>query len=151
MDWRLSYFWGMRNLVFILGLILCSCNTGFQTADRERILERLEAQVVSWNEGDLDGFMTAYLKTDSLMFVGRGGLNYGHAKTLKNYKRSYPNREEMGRLSFDIFELKALGQNNALVIGAWQLDRVKDTLSGSFSLNWQRVDGDWVIIADHSS
>ncbi len=135
----------------LLALLFISCESSFDTDDRNRIMASLAAQVESWNSGDIDGFMKAYLNNDSLMFIGSGGLNYGYKTTLENYKKAYSNQEKMGQLSFEIFHLKPLNSDNALVIGAWRLDRTSDTLGGAFSLNWQRIDGDWIIIADHSS
>lgn len=111
----------------------------------------MDAQIESWNSGDLKGFMQAYLQTDSLVFVGKRGLTYGWNATLGNYKKSYPDQETMGTLRFDNLEYTPLGDENALVIGKWSLFRTTDTLEGSYSLNWQLVDGQWIIIADHSS
>jgi hypothetical protein len=138
--------------ILVLFILLSSCAPAtFQEEDRQEILRILDQQAASWNEGNIDAFMDSYLKTDSLMFIGRGGLYYGHQKTLDNYKRVYSTPEKMGKLSFDIREMKELGAVNALVIGSWRLDRSQDTLQGWFSLTWEKIDGEWVIIADHSS
>ena len=122
-------------------------------ADRARILERMAAQEAAWNAGDLDGFMVAYWKSDSLLFVGSRGPSRGWSTTLANYRRSYPDRASMGTLTFGVEELSFAGEDCALMLGNWRLDRTAglDTLSGWFSLVWQKRDGDWVIIRDHSS
>lgn len=121
--------------------------------DRARILERMEAQESAWNDGDLDGFMAAYWKSDSLLFVGSRGPSRGWATTLSNYRASYPDRTAMGTLTFGVEELSFAGHDHALMLGSWRLDRTGglDTLSGWFSLVWQKREGDWVIIRDHSS
>lgn len=111
----------------------------------------MDAQESAWNEGDLDGFMSAYWESDSLSFIGSRGLNRGWQTTLDNYKRSYSTPEEMGELQFrnDIVDL--IDANTAQVIGSWTLYRTADTLSGYYSLIWQTRAGEWVIISDHSS
>ncbi len=111
----------------------------------------MDAQEKAWNGGDLESFMQPYLKSDSLMFIGSRGLNYGWQTTLSNYQKSYPDKEAMGTLKFENAEYQKLGDENALIIGRWNLYRTEDTLQGSYSLNWQFIDGQWKIIADHSS
>ncbi len=118
---------------------------------RTEIDSLMTAQEQAWNNGDLKNYMSAYIKSDSLMFVGSRGLNYGWETTLSNYQKSYPDKEAMGTLEFDNLQFKKLGTTNALVIGRWNLYRKADTLQGSYLLNWQLVDGEWKIIADHSS
>lgn len=121
--------------------------------DRARILERMSAQEAAWNAGDLDGFMAAYWRSDSLLFVGSRGPSRGWDTTLDNYRSSYPDRAAMGQLTFGVEELTFAGQDHALMLGSWRLDRTEglDTLSGWFSLVWERKQGDWVIVRDHSS
>jgi hypothetical protein len=118
---------------------------------KTEIDKAMALQQNAWNRGQLKEYMAPYLQSDSLMFVGRRGLNYGWETTLNNYQKSYPNREAMGTLQFTNKEYKLLGSKNALVIGQWHLYRISDTLQGYYSLNWQLVDGHWKIIADHSS
>ncbi len=108
-------------------------------------------QVEAWNAGDLEGFMKHYWKSDSLKFIGKSGLKMGWQTTLDNYKSSYPDLDAMGTLSFDILEVEILGNSNAFVIGKWRLDRSEDVLQGHYTLLWKKIDGAWVIVADHSS
>ncbi len=140
--------------------VLAGCGQQEQTrtlpdfeTDRVRILQRMEAQEAAWNRGDLDGFMEAYWRSDSLLFVGSRGPTRGWQTTLDNYRKGYPSPAEMGQLTFGVQSLEPAGAQHALMLGSWQLDRSGDldTLAGWFSLVWQRLDGDWVIIRDHSS
>lgn len=110
----------------------------------------MEEQEKAWNNGDLESFMSAYWNSDSLMFVGSRGLNYGWSKTLSNYQKSYPDREAMGQLEFENLAFKDL-DDTKLVIGLWTLYRSSDTLSGSYSLTWRKLENQWKIVADHSS
>jgi len=105
----------------------------------------------AWNEGDLDRFMVGYWKSDSLVFVGSKGVTMGWTTTLMNYKNSYPDKEHMGTLTMSILSLKMISDTSAFVIGKWKLKRQKDAPEGHFTLLWQLKEGQWVIVADHSS
>ena len=111
----------------------------------------LSNQILAWNQGDLEGYMQGYWKSDSLVFIGKNGLTKGWKSTLENYLKSYPDKKAMGLLSFDLLKKQALGDDHFLIIGKWTLTRQKDILSGHFSLTWMKMDGKWLIIADHSS
>ena len=60
----------------------------------------MQQQENSWNDGNIDDFMNIYWKNDSLVFIGKSGINYGWDKTIKNYKNSYKTKEQMGTLKF---------------------------------------------------
>lgn len=120
--------------------------------DKSAIELVMGKQEQCWNKGDIDCFMDGYWKSDSLQFIGSRGLTYGWQQTLDNYKKSYPDRATMGQLKFDILSMKLLSEGNVLLIGKWHLSREeKEDVGGHFSLNWKKINGQWVIIADHSS
>ena len=111
----------------------------------------LAAQVTCWNNGDLECFMQGYLKSGELLFVGANGPKYGWQVTLNNYKKSYPNRDAMGTLAFDLLKFKPIGKKHYLVIGKYTLTRKLDNPQGHFSIVLEKIGGEWKIIADHSS
>ena len=146
----------MKKLWPLLFLLACSGpKEGIQentfSQDKESISELMSQQQEAWNSGNLDGFMVPYLHDENLRFVGRSGLNKGWQTTLDNYKKSYPTPEKMGTLLFENEEFEGLGNEHFLVIGKWNLFRTSDTLSGYYSLVWQKDTEGWKIIADHSS
>ena len=130
-------------------------------SDREAIGDLMAQQESSWNSGDLEAFMTPYLQSDSLLFVGKSGPTYGWATTLANYQRGYPTPEHMGKLHFDVLQLDPIGTQHAFMLGAWHLARLDSLgdLQGYFTLIWKRNEQSvehpsaptWHIIADHSS
>jgi len=122
-----------------------------QPNDESIIMEKLHLQVKCWNTGDVDCFMKDYWHHDSLVYIGKNGVTYGWQNTLDNYKQKYPTQEAMGKLSFEIIKIEQLGNNYFSVVGKWHLSRTGDDLEGHFSLLWKKIEGDWVIIADHSS
>ena len=119
--------------------------------DKEAILAIMAAQEACWNKGDLQCFMKGYWESDELKFIGKSGITYGWDATLERYKKSYPDKAAMGKLTFDILHVDAIGKKQMLVVGKWHLQRAEDAPNGHFSLTWKKIDKEWVIIADHSS
>ena len=140
--------------VLVLGLFLCF--SGFaqhklNDKDTNEIRSLLQKQVDAWNKGNLKVFMETYWKSDSLVFVGGNGPTYGWQKTLENYKRRYPTREEMGQTHFTILKLSKIDRKTVFVIGRYDLARGSGDLAGHFTLVIQKINGEWLIISDHSS
>lgn len=111
----------------------------------------LAEQAAAWNRGDLEGYMNGYWKNDSLVFIGKKGITYGWQQTLGNYRKSYPGKEAMGQLRFDILRVKLLSERYIQVTGRWHLQRAAGNLEGSFTLLFEKIQKQWLIISDHSS
>lgn len=122
-----------------------------QNQDTKAIQNTLANQIKAWNKGDLDHFMIGYWQSDSLVFIGKKGITYGYYQTLENYKKNYPDKTHMGLLQFDIQSLKPLGASHYFIIGKWHLKRNIGDLEGQFTLVFEKINGVWTIIADHSS
>jgi ketosteroid isomerase-like protein len=141
----------MKKLIFSCLLILGSCIVLHAQDDKQAIFKVLETQRIAWNNGDIDGFMQGYWKSDSLMFVGKDAPVYGWQKTLDRYKKAYPDKATMGKLTFTVLKVDLLDDTNAFTLGAWHLDREKDAPGGYFTLWFRKINGLWVIVVDHTS
>lgn len=124
-----------------------------QQSDETAIRNVLYTQQQAWNNGNIEGFMQAYWKNDSLMFIGKRGITYGWQQTLQNYKTGYPDKAAMGVLQFDIISIHVCENGTAHVIGKWDLHRNADkgNLGGCFTLLMRKIKNTWVIVADHTS
>jgi ketosteroid isomerase-like protein len=118
---------------------------------KELVLEALNSQEDSWNNGDIDGFMNGYWNNDSLMFVSGERVSYGWQKVADNYKKTYNSKELMGKLTFNVIKTDQLSNTALLVVGSWNLDRGDMDIQGKFSLLWRKIDGEWKIVIDHTS
>ncbi len=141
----------MKKLVISLLLVVFAINLYAQRSQSDLILKLLEDQRQAWNRGDINEYMQGYNQSDSLLFVGKSGPQYGWNNTLENYKKSYPSKSAMGYLSFDIKEIKMISADHAFVLGAWHLKREKDEPKGYFTLLVKKIKGQWKVITDHSS
>jgi ketosteroid isomerase-like protein len=117
------------------------------------VTKTLQTQADAWNAGNLDKFMTAYLKSPEITFVSADGEMRGYEALESRYRKKYgTSRDTMGKLSFSDLQVKSLGKENALCIGHWLVERAgQSNLQGIFSLVLTEVDGSWKIIHDHTS
>jgi hypothetical protein len=70
---------------------------------------------------------------------------------LNNYKKNYSDTVAMGKLKFDLIQVKKLSKEYYSVTGKWFLKRTIGDLSGHFTLLFRKINNKWVIISDHSS
>jgi uncharacterized protein (TIGR02246 family) len=140
----------MRSLLIIL-LTLLSVPGFSQTKDEAEVRNVLARQNAAWNRGDIDAFMVGYWENDSLMFIGQSGVTYGYKNTLANYKRNYPDTTVMGKLTFTIIQVKQISPEYFHVTGKYYLTRTIGDASGHFTLMFRKINGQWLIISDHSS
>lgn len=143
-------FIAMRSCLLAVSLLL-TIYSGAQSADETAIRQLLDQQTAAWNRGDIDQFMQGYWESDSLMFIGKSGVTYGWQNTLKNYKRGYPDTAAMGKLRFELITVKRLSDEYYFVVGKWFLKRSIGDIGGHYNLLFRKINGKWVIIADHSS
>jgi len=120
-------------------------------SSKKEITNMMLQQAKDWSNGDIEGFMEGYIKSDDLKFVGSKGITYGWKQTLENYKKKYPSKEHMGILTFKLLEFDQLAKDVFLVIGEYHLKRTVGDANGMFSIILKNIDGKWEIIADHSS
>jgi len=137
---------------FIILVYIFSTFTLFsQSKDEMEVRALLNLQTQEWNKGNIPAFMETYWKSDSLMFIGKSGLTYGWQKTLDNYNKNYPDKVAMGKLKFELLQVKRLSSTHFFVVGKWHLTRSIGDVGGIFSLLLTKVGNRWVIIADHTS
>jgi ketosteroid isomerase-like protein len=115
-------------------------------------IRRLMAdQAAAWSRGSIDDFMKGYWNDDSLIFIGKNGINYGYTAALNNYKKNYDSPDKMGKLFFTLLKLKPLSPDYCFVIGKWMLKRKAGDIGGIYTLLFRRIGGRWLIVADHTS
>jgi len=111
----------------------------------------LADQVQEWNKGSVEGYMAGYWDNDSMLFIGSAGPRYGFQKTLERYKEAYPDKAHMGKLTSTITSIQQLSKDYFFVVGKWDLKRKVGDVGGSYTLLLKKIDGNWVIVCDHSS
>ena len=115
----------------------------------DAIKEMLTTQQECWNNGNIDGFMEGYWNSEKLIFTSATHLPaYGWENTLERYKNSYPTKESMGELRFEILDVRLTSTTTSNLFGKWELIREKDHPNGLFYLDLEKFDENWLIKKD---
>ena len=141
------------SISFLFLIVSFSCFAENKLSEKEKsvILGLLDKQVAAWNSNNLEKFMETYWNSEKLVFVGSRGPTYGWQATLNYYKKGYPNKAAMGILNFNILNISKIDKKTVFVIGRFELTREIGDLAGHFTLVIQKVEGEWLIVSDHSS
>jgi beta-aspartyl-peptidase (threonine type) len=119
---------------------------------KEAIRKVLDAQVVSWNRGDLEAFMTGYWHSTELTFFSGKDEKHGWQETLDRYRKRYQSEgRQMGKLRFSELRIETLSPEYGWVRGRWHLDTGKEQLGGLFTLILRKLPEGWRIVHDHTS
>ena len=116
---RILFFSGL----FLITTVLFSQKRLYQI-DSLAIVKILHEQQEDWNRGDIDAFMQGYLKSDQLVFSGSSGPIYGWEGTRNRYKKTYSDRQKMGKLKFDILNIIGLSSTVIQLQGKFYLSRI---------------------------
>lgn len=139
------------NCFFFLFFLTSFFLAAQEDADFAQIRSALMQQEADWNKGDIPAFMEVYWKSEQLQFIGATGVTKGWQQTLDGYKRRYPDRDAMGQLTFGIVSMEKLSKKSVFLVGTWDLKRKNDAPGGYFILIWKKINGKWLITADHTS
>ncbi len=144
-----------------LALVLCAlgaAGTGHAApvaaADAAAIRKTMADSAIAWNAGDLAGFMASYEQGPDTVFVTPKGLVQGYDAIAAHYKAGYATgTADLGKLSFDEQDIRALGPDYAVFYGRFHLVRAgrpkEDT--GVFDLILHKGAKGWRIVSDHTS
>lgn len=141
----------MKKLILLTIPLLIS----FQFAPDSQKIENeiqsvIDKQKILWNEGNIEGFMGYYWKSEKFTFQSGNQRLHGWDALLSRYKTSY-SEENMGVLDFTDIEIRVLSSDFAYILGRWKL-KLKDTVrEGLFTIIFQRMSEGWRIIHDHTS
>ncbi|WP_020470392.1 YybH family protein [Zavarzinella formosa] len=113
----------------------------------------LDEQVAAWNNGDIDGFMKGYWKSEKLTFISGGSITQGWEPTRERYVKRYAadGKDKMGKLLFDELHVELLGADAAMVRGVFKLTRSGQTDVGRFTLLFRKFADGWRVVHDHTS
>ena len=116
---------------------------------KKQVIGVLEKQESDWNQGNLDGFLSAYWNSDTLVTVNVRGLSYGKEVLDRTIRKSFPDSASMGKLEYDVIHVRFIGESDALLTGKWLRKNQKKFRGGYFSILLQRINGRWMIVSEH--
>jgi ketosteroid isomerase-like protein len=144
--------------ICILGLAgLCQASPARADDDSEVAVRGTRAvlaqQVVDWNKGDLDGFLSGYWNSPKVVFMSGGSRFDGYEAMRDRYRRRYKaDGMAMGQLAFSDLEVESLGPEAVLARGRFRLTMADGTKpTGLFTLIVRKFPEGWKIVHDHTS
>lgn len=125
----------------------------FAAADpSQEVRAAIDAQVASWNKGDLTGYLKPYWHSAELTFFSGGTVTKGFAAIEARYQARYGNSTAtMGQLRFEELEIQIAGPGAAFVRGRYRLQLKDSAPTGLFTLLLRKSTGRWEIVHDHTS
>jgi uncharacterized protein (TIGR02246 family) len=121
------------------------------TEDHQRIRALFESACAAWNRGDMDGYLADYWQSDNVRWVSEGTVRYGFEAIAAAVKARFDSPDNMGRLEVANLEIQLLGESDALVFGGWIQTTRTARRHGVFTVHVKKMDGEWLIVSDHSS
>ena len=121
------------------------------TDDPQRIRAVFESGCAAWNRGDIDGYLAVYWNSDNVRWISDGTVVYGFETIASAYKDRFDSPDNMGTLEVADLDIQLLGENDALVFGAWIQTTHADRRHGVFTDHVKKINGEWLIVSDHSS
>ena len=121
------------------------------TDDHQRIRALFESSCAAWNRGDINGYLADYWHSDKVRWVSEGTVCYGFEAIAAGFKARFDSPDNMGRLEVSNLDIRLLGENDALVFGAWIQTTLTAKRHGVFTVHLKKMDSEWLIISDHSS
>ena len=116
------------------------------------VSELLTKQMDAWNRNDLEGFMSAYLPSDSLTFLSAFGAIRGIEALRKRYQDRYQHAgAPLEKLSLEEIKIEPLGVDHAIAYGRYRVEESKKISTGVFSLVLARHQGVFKICFDHTT
>jgi ketosteroid isomerase-like protein len=153
--WKLELHCMMRDRIFCLCVLMFAAVPVEAETNREKTVADIRAVMVAqeaaWNRGDVDAFMNGYAHSRTIVFVSGDMLTRGWQTVRDRYKKKYATAQQMGQLKFSDLEITPLGNDAAVALGRWELERKADHPHGRFTLIFRRTPEGWRIVHDHTS
>src|SRR6202162_3018307 len=128
-------------------------NSGPSESDSQRVYEVMLKMLDCWNAHDIEGHLEAYWKSPDLLVVIDSEQFNGWQQLHDSYINGYPDRNAMGFLQPKRIQVKLLKPDVALALTWWaaSFPSSKQTVVGTSTMNLQKFDDGWKIVASHTS
>jgi ketosteroid isomerase-like protein len=128
-------------------------NSSVSKPDTQQVYDVLLKMVDRWNAHDVEGYMEVYSKSPELLVIVDTEQFNGWKQLHDSYINGYPDRNSMGFIIPARIQVKLLTPDFALALTWWSLSfpDSKQKLVGNTTMNLQKFDDGWKIVASHSS
>lgn len=146
----------LRRLLLVFAVVSSGLPLCAQAPDQLYTATRLQLDVTkvllqqenAWNKGDLDSYLSHYKDAPDTEAI-LAGPTRGMPNIRSAFHLNYPNRESMGQLQQTEIEVRALGEEHALVTGKYHLQRPRKSggdTEGVFVEVLEKTGTNWQVI-----
>ena len=128
-------------------------NSSGSKPDAQQVYEVLLKMLDRWNAHDIEGHLGVYWKSPELLVVVDSEEFNGWQQLHDSYVNGYPDRNAMGFIQPTRIQVKLLKPDLALALTWWSVSfpSSKQKVVGNTTMNLQRFDDGWKIVASHTS
>jgi uncharacterized protein (TIGR02246 family) len=130
-----------------------SANSSTSKPDEQQVYEVLLKMLDRWNAHDIEGYLEVYRKSPELLVVVGSEQFNGWQQLHDSYVNGYPGRTAMGFIQPNRIQVRLLKPDLALALTWWSVSfpSSKQPMVGNSTMNLQKFDDSWKIIASHTS
>lgn len=122
-------------------------------SDGQQVYEVLLKMLDRWNAHDIEAHLEVYWKSPELLVVVDSEQFNGWQQLHDSYINGYPDRNSMGYINPARIQVKLLKPDLALALTWWTISfpNSKQKVVGNTTMNLQKFDDGWKVVAAHSS
>ena len=128
-------------------------NASVLKPDAQQVYEVLLKMLDRWNAHDIEGYMKVYSNSPELLVVIDSEQFNGWQQLHDSYVNAYPDRNGRGFIDPKRIKIKLLKPDLALALTWWSVSfpNSKQKVVGNTTMDLQKSDDGWKIIASHTS
>jgi uncharacterized protein (TIGR02246 family) len=128
-------------------------NTTSPESDVQQVYDVLLKLLDRWNARDIEGYLEIYWKSSELLVVIDSEQFNGWQQLHDSYNHGYPDRNAMGFINPARSRVRLLKPDFALALTWWSVTfpTIKRKVVGNTTMNLQKLDDGWKVVASHSS
>jgi uncharacterized protein (TIGR02246 family) len=121
--------------------------------DAQQIYEVLVKMYDRWNAHDIEGYLEVYWKSPELLVIVDSEQLNGWQQLHDSHVNGYPDRNAMGFIEPKRIQVKLFKPDLALALIWWSISfpGSKQKVVGNTTMNFQKFDSGWKVVAAHSS
>jgi hypothetical protein len=128
-------------------------NPNATKSDAQQVYELLLKMLDRWNSHDIEGHLGVYWRSAELLVIVDSEQFNGWQQLHDSYINGYPDRNSMGYITPARIQVKLLKPDLALALSWWSISfpSSRQKVVGNTTMNLQKFDDGWKIVASHSS
>ena len=128
-------------------------NSSVSKPDAHQVYDVLLTMLARWNAHDIEGHVGVYWKSPELLVVVDSEQYNGWQQLHDSYVNGYPDRNAMGFIQPTRIQVRLLKPDLALALTWWSISfpTLKHTVVGTSTMNLQKFDDGWKVVASHTS